>query len=409
MNENDVRERVKEEKSALLRSRSDWGRRFAELNDSIATEINEIMDISGSGKSPVPAVNYADIAADGPGDDICDLVRRRGCVVVRGVFAATQAAEWNEELGRYVTDNGYYEQELKKRGMDTYFGSLADGKPQIFGIYWSQPQVMARQSEQLATTRRWLNRLWDVGDEFNPDLECTYADRIRRREPGDATLGLSPHVDGGSVERWIDPGFRQVYRHVLEGDWRDYNPFAAAGRTTTKEIPSPAVCRMFRTYQGWTALTPQGSGDGTLQLVPVARAMAWILLRAMQDDIAADDLCDASGGKALALTEQYHAPLLRGLTPIPHMNAGDTVWWHPEVIHAVENEHHGSGYSNVMYIGAAPDCDKNRAFLKEQLPCFMEGRSSPDFAPENYEVDYDGRAALQNLTPLGRRQMGAPA
>jgi len=137
--------------------------------------------------------------------------------------------------------------------------------------------------------------------------------------------------------------------------------------------------------------------------------MAWMLLRAMQDDIGDDDLCGASGGKALAVSEQHHAPLLRGLVSIPRMNAGDTVWWHPEVIHAVENEHRGDGYSNVMYIGAAPDCGKNQAFLKEQLKCFVEGRSSPDFAPENYEVNYDGRATLKHLTPLGRQQMGAAA
>ena len=35
---------------------------------------------------------------------------------------------------------------------------------------------------------------------------------------GDRTLGLSPHVDGGSVERWLDSTYRDVYRHVLSGD-----------------------------------------------------------------------------------------------------------------------------------------------------------------------------------------------
>ena len=44
--------------------------------------------------------------------------------------------------------------------------------------------------------------------------------------------------------------------------------------------------------------------------------------------------------------------------PIPKVQPGDTVWWHPDVIHAVEDHHQGSDYSNVMYIGAAPDCEK---------------------------------------------------
>ena len=28
---------------------------------------------------------------------------------------------------------------------DKYFGTLASAKPQIYGIYWSRPQVQARQ------------------------------------------------------------------------------------------------------------------------------------------------------------------------------------------------------------------------------------------------------------------------
>ena len=88
----------------------------------------------------------------------------------------------------------------------------------------------------------------------------------RRREPGDNTLGLSPHMDAGSVERWIDPSYRNVYRHVFSEHWRDYDPFDGAYRVEAKEIPSPAVCSAFRTYQGWTALTPQGPGGGPLDM-----------------------------------------------------------------------------------------------------------------------------------------------
>jgi hypothetical protein len=98
--------------------------------------------------------------------------------------------------------------------------------------------------------------------------------------------------------------------------------------------------------------------------------------------------------------------LLRAYVPIPVVEAGDTVWWHPDVIHGVEDKHSGDGYSNVMYIGAAPDCDKNRAFLSKQQPAFEAGKSSPDFAAEDYEVDFSGRFTLEMLSPLGRSQMG---
>jgi hypothetical protein len=85
---------------------------------------------------------------------------------------------------------------------------------------------------------------------------------------------------------------------------------------------------------------------------------------------------------------------------------GDTVWWHSDTIHSVEDQHRGSDYSNVIYIGAAPYCAKNAAFLPKQAEAFLQGRSSPDFAAENYELDFAGRATVADLSPLGKRQMG---
>ncbi|MEC7130555.1 MAG: YbiU family protein, partial [SAR324 cluster bacterium] len=49
---------------------------------------------------------------------------------------------------------------------------------------------------------------------------------------------------------------------------------------------------------------------------------------------------------------------------------------------------------------------RNQTFLERQKPCFLEGRSSPDFAEEDYEMDFQGRALMEDLTPLGRKQMG---
>jgi hypothetical protein len=217
---------------------------------------------------------------------------------------------------------------------------------------------------------------------------------------------LSAHCDGGSVERWLEENFRRVYRHVFSGDWKRYNPFDAAYRPDVREIASPAVCSMFRTFQGWTALTPQGPGDGTLQLIPIANAMAYVLLRALQDDVPEDDLCGAMPGRALSIKPEWHGPLYDALSSIPKMQAGDTVFWHSDVIHAVEDAHRGTGFSNVMYISSAPACAKNDAYLKRQLPSFREGKSPPDFPADNFEVDFVGRATEADLTPLGREQLG---
>ena len=82
---------------------------------------------------------------------------------------------------------------------------------------------------------------------------------------------------------------------------------------------------MFRTFQGWTALTPQRTNAGTLNLVPIANAMAYVLLRALQDDVADDDLCDAAPGRALSISEKWH-PFIKWDFPIPDLEPGDTVF-----------------------------------------------------------------------------------
>jgi hypothetical protein len=266
-----------------------------------------------------------------------------------------------------------------------------------------------RQSEQHTKVRVFLNLLWQSESNgirhVDPDQAPVYADRMRRRPPQSASLGLSPHVDGGSVERWLEPNFRQVYRHVLSGNWQRYNAYDVAHRTDVQEVPSPAVCSMFRTFQGWTALTRQGKGDGTLQLIPIANAMGYILLRALQDDVPANDLCGAAPGRALSVNPRYHSLLIDALSSIPLMEPGDTVFWHSDVVHAVENEHKGNGYSNVIYIASAPGCPKNSAYLERQAPAFIAGKTPPDFAPDDFEVNFVGRATVQDLTKAGREQL----
>jgi hypothetical protein len=393
-----------------LRASFDVTSVFAEVEHELGREVADIAARVADGEQILPDIAFSDITAGTVGQDMCDLVRRRGCAIVRNVFAREHAQQWNAQLSEYLERNTYLEKAREKAGLDKYFDALNSGKPQIYGIYWSPPQIAARQSENLTTARLWLNGLWHSrrgpGVDFDPDHLCSYADRIRRREPGDTSLGLSPHIDGGSVERWIDPGFGRVYGDVFSKNWHDYDPFDAAYRPDVKEIPSPAVCRMFRTYQGWTALTEQGAGDGTLQLLPIPRAMVYLLLRPLLDDVPDDSLCDAAPGRALGLSRHWHAALMPALVSIPTLYAGDTIWWHPDLIHAVDNEHRGANYSNVMYIGSAPACAKNRAFLELQKAAFESGKSCPDFAPEDYETDFTGRATVADLTPLGRQQMG---
>ena len=393
-----------------LRGLTDVKAAFADIRSGMMREVDAIASANAQGKAVVPEVAYKDVADGKVSDALRADIRKKGCAIVRGVFDSKMVRGWNDEVGEYIDRNDYLTKAKEKAGLDTYFADLKDGAPQIYGLYWSRPQVMARQDPAMAATKQFLNRLWDVagpaGAEFDPDHDFAYADRTRRRAPGDTTLGLSPHMDSGSYERWVDPAYQKIYGHIFAGNWQDYDPWKATYRTQTREFSSPAVCSMFRTFQGWTALTGQGPNDGTISLLPIANSVAYFLMRALQDDVEADDLCGGLPGRALGATTKWHEEILAGQVPIQQVEPGDTVWWHPDVIHSVANEHAGDDYANVIYIGASPKCAKNEAYAAKQAQSFLAGRSAPDFAAEDYEVDFEGRATIDDLTALGRAQMG---
>jgi hypothetical protein len=402
---------IRSSKQALRKALPNHAEVFRQVEAEMRRRVNTIVKEREAGEPVIPIVQYSDVKAAAVPPELIAKIRDRGACVVRRTFAPEQAEAWDKEIALYVEKNGL-DAKLANAAEDKYFGTLASAKPQIYGIYWSRPQVQARQAESLTQVRIFLNKLWKAESEgqrhFNPDETPAYADRIRRRPPGSASLGLSPHVDGGSVERWLDAHFRKVYRHVFSGNWQDYDAYDAAYRPDAREVASPAVCSMFRTFQGWTALTRQGRGDGTLQLIPLANSMMYVLLRALQDDVPEDDLCGAAPGRALSINPQYHSLLIEALSSIPLMEPGDTVFWHSDVVHAVENEHRGSGYSNVMYISSTPGCAKNTAYLAKQAPAFLSGKTPPDFAPDDFEVDFTGRGTEIDLTELGRSQLGLP-
>ena len=402
-----IEEIIIQEKNYLKNKSKNYVENFLEIEKFITDEIINIEELNKKNENIIPEVKFNDLKLNL--EDLTSEVKKRGCVVIRDVFDDDLITQMNKDLEQYIEENNYYEDQKKKADIDKYFSDLKSGKPQIFGLYWSKPQVNIRQSIELDVVKKWLNQLWiyKLNNEsiFDPNHELVYADRVRRREPGDSTLGLSPHCDAGSVERWIDKGYQEVYEKIFADNFKEYDPFNASYRNKTKEIESPAVSHVFRTFQGWVALTQQGPGDGTLQLIPIAKSMAYILTRALLDDVDEKDLCSSMPARALSVNSKYHSLLLRGLVSIPKMNPGDTVWWHPDVVHAVEDHHKGKGYSNVVYVGSTPYCEKNLAYAKKQSQKFLEGKSPPDFAAEDYEVSYKNRATIKDLTKLGKKQL----
>ena len=408
INLENIENKIIKEKIILKQKSKNYKENFLKIEKFIEKEVLNIEAQKKINSNIIPEVNFNEL--NNHQEKIIKEVKNRGCVVIRNVFEDDKMIKMNNDLESYIKENNYYNDQQKKADIDKYFSDLKSGKPQIFGIYWSKTQVNIRQSSELNKVKTWLNHLWEFKDHnndliFDPNNELVYADRVRRREPGDSTLGLSPHCDAGSVERWIDKGYQSVYEKIFADDFENYDPFNAIFRDKTQEIESPAVSHVFRTFQGWVALTKQGPGDGTLQLIPIAKSMAYILTRALMDDVDESNLCESKPARALSINNKYHSLLLRGLVSIPKMNPGDTVWWHPDVVHAVEDLHSGSNYSNVVYVGSTPYCKKNLDYSKKQAKKFLQGKSPPDFAPEDYEINYKNRATINDLTELGKKQL----
>ena len=394
-------------KSKLKDYSKDYKENFNQIEKYIKSEIDEISKLKASKKSIIPEISFNQI--NQRNTKFVESIKKRGCVIVRDVFENSMIERLNNDLEKYIEENNYYDDQKKKSGLDKYFSDLKSSKPQIMGLYWSKAQMEIRHSENMLKVKKWLNNLWiyknDEYEVFDPSKELSYADRVRRREPGDNTLGLSPHCDAGSVERWSDDYYQKIYKDIFSDNFLKFNPFDAKYRDKTSEFESPAVAHVFRTFQGWTALTEQGPNDGTLQLIPISKAMAYILTRALLDDVPKDELCGSKLGKALSVNKEYHSLLLEGLISIPNMKPGDTVWWHPDVVHAVEDKHLGKNYSNVVYVGSTPYCKKNLDYVRKQAKKFLKGESPPDFAAEDFETNYKGRIKIENLTLLAKKQL----
>jgi hypothetical protein len=395
-------------KARLRESVGDVARALREVESALHAEVSAVAADREAGHEPFPVVRFAEVAEGTVPDETVAAIHRRGCVVVKGTFPRARAEKWDAELGAYLERNRFAE---RYRGpADDVFEGLTSSKPQIYGVYWSRPQIEARQDDRMVVVRSFLNSFWRHWSEgriwFDPGRDVAYPDRIRRREPGSPSLGLSPHTDNGSIERWLLPAYQRVFRHIFAGRWREYDPWDAAYRSDIHEFPSTVMCSVFRTFQGWTALSDMRPTDGVLHVVPIPSAMAYVLLRALQDDVAPDDLCGAANGQALPISARWHSVLLPALTPIPAVEPGDTVWWHSDVIHCVADDTTHERWGNVMYIPSAPVCGKNAAYGATCGQAFLQGLSPGDFAPEDYEAGWSGRATVDDLNAVGRKQLG---
>jgi hypothetical protein len=397
---------------AALRSRIEASGRsveevFAVVEDRIRARVAEIRRARERGEPVWPVIDYADIAAGTVPAERAELVRRRGCLVVRGHFERSQAVLWDTSIVDYVERNEFFE---NYRGPgDDFFGSVGS-TPEIYPIYWSPAQMQARQSDRMARVQSFLNRFWKHTSDgirwFEPDRDTLYPDRIRRRPEGADSAGLGTHCDPGTLDLWMTAGYQRAFRHLFDGSVQDYDPWDAAYRTSGTQYPGSTMCSAFRTFQGWTALSDMDHDQGVLHTVPIPEAMAYLLLRPLLSDVPDDEMCGVTTNQVFPADHKWHSELLDALTGIPDIRAGDSVWWHCDVIHSVAPVADQRGWGNVMYIPAAPWCPRNEAYAAEVREAFRTGSSPADFPAEHYERDWEGRFTFEQLNETGRRGMG---
>lgn len=401
---------IRQMKQELRQQMGDVKAVFNQLHARISQRVAEINALKAQGEDVWPVIAFEDVKQGRVSEQQRTLIKQRGCAVIKGHFPRERALGWDRDMMAYLEQNHF--DDVYKGPGDNFFGSLDASRPEIYPIYWSQSQMQARQSDEMAAVQSFLNRLWRFESEgttwFDPDVSVIYPDRIRRRPPGTTSKGLGAHTDSGALERWLLPAYQRVFANVFNGRLDEYDPWDAAHRTEVEEytVENTTKCSVFRTFQGWTALSDMIPGQGLLHVVPIPEAMAYVLLRPLLDDVPEDELCGVAPGKVLPISEKWHPLLIEALTSIPALEAGDSVWWHCDVIHSVAPVNDQQGWGNVMYIPAAPLYEKNLAWARKAKVALENGASPGDFPREDYEANWEGRFTLADLNEYGKRALG---
>ena len=72
------------------------------------------------------------------------------------------------------------------------------------------------------------------------------------------------------------------FENILKGEWREHNPYTLKGRLgeRTAGLGLPNQATIFRTFQGWLAVSETGPSEGTLKVFPdITLSTAYIMLR----------------------------------------------------------------------------------------------------------------------------------
>ncbi|THH21281.1 hypothetical protein EW146_g264 [Bondarzewia mesenterica] len=401
--------------------------RFAELKkqiwrDELVESWREVLDslneaveeVATKGADIIPRFPFADIRKGLSSEQIA-AIKKTGVVIITGGVPKEEALAWKQSLKTYVADNA---ERVK---------GFPPENVQVYEVYNSKAQTLARTHPALIESQLQLLNLWHVSDrstKISLRTPISYYDRFRIRSPGDSSFVLGPHIDGGSIERWEDPQFRSCFKNIFAGKWTEHDPFDASPRINSNQDLYDAAnqCTVFRPWQGWTSLSTTGPSEGTLRVCPMLPlASAYLMLRPFFRPQQGRSLRDwvpdlestAFPGSVMGKTQELnpslhpHLQLERTMVSAPKVEPGDQIFWHCDVIHAVEGEHTGKNDSSVLYIPAVPLTVHNADYLRDQRNNFIRGLPAPDFPGGEGESQFINRGAFQDIASVeGKRMLG---
>lgn len=196
-------------KRNLVNNKDELTASWRRLKRALADGIEEIKQ---TGPDIIPIVLFTEL--DNISEQKRKEIEKRGSLIIKTVIPKEKAIQLKNNVIDYIDTN----QNTKGFPKD---------KKVVYELYWSKSQVKARSNPRLMTASSYVNKIWHASPEAEIcfDQNISYADRLRIRNLGDSLFSLGPHADGGSLERWEDPSYRNCYEAIFEGRWEDFDPY----------------------------------------------------------------------------------------------------------------------------------------------------------------------------------------
>ncbi|KAI1859072.1 hypothetical protein JX265_010549 [Neoarthrinium moseri] len=343
-----------------------------------------------------------------------DLVRERGCLILRNVVPEEQATSWETELTEYTKAH-------------KSVGGFPRDNPQNWSLWWTRPQVQIRSHPRVLAAMSCVSHLWHVSNKDLPidmDSQVVYPDRFRIRYPSkEAAYTLPAHLDSGAIERWEDKENRANFREIFEGNWQDWDGWSADHRIEAKSdlYGVEPGCSCWRSLQGWLSMSHTSTGEGTIRLLPSLKAsVAYCMLRPLfhqgeEFDDSQPTFPGAKPGNTQFRPSREHHPHLeldKSMVGIPPVKPGDYVFWHCDLVHEVDRFHSGNRNSSVSYNACNPLTPYNIESLVHVREAFRQAVPPKDFASSasitERECEHEDHGAKEEniLSAQGKQALG---